>query len=147
MPASSGESELTRRGLLDWIIRICSAVTAVALVVPALTYLWPVTRSGPVKTREEVGDEAGWGVWQAKKVSVGGKPVLVVRADKGFLAFSAVCTHLGCLVEFNAVKRDIECPCHAGSFDLEGRVIGGPPPRPLPLANVSVAEGKVYVAV
>lgn len=147
MPAPADEPQWTRRGLLDWVIRVCSAITGIALVVPALVYLWPVTKSGPVKTREEAGDEAGWGVWQAKKLSVGGKPVLVIRTDKDFVALSAVCTHLGCLVEFNPVKREIECPCHAGMFDLEGRVIGGPPPRPLPLEKVSVAQGKVYVSV
>jgi len=146
VPETPREFEVSRRGLLDWIIRICAAITGIALVVPALVYIWPVPRSGPVKTREEVGGESGWGVWQARKVSVNSKPVLVIRTDKEFIAFSAVCTHLGCQVEFNAVKRDIECPCHAGLFDLEGKVIGGPPPRPLPRVNVSVAEGKVYVS-
>jgi cytochrome b6-f complex iron-sulfur subunit len=147
MSAPVSESGSTRRGLLDWIIRVCVAITGLALLGPAMAYLWPVTRTGPVKVREEVGSVAGWGVWEARKVSVAEKPVLVLRTDKGFLAFSAVCTHLGCLVEFDTAKRDILCPCHGGVFDLDGRPIAGPPPRPLAAYIVSEDEGKVYVAV
>lgn len=138
---------LTRRGLIDGAIRVCGLITGVGLIVPALAYLWPATKSGPVKTREEVGSVNGWDVWQARKVSAGGKPVLVVRTDRGFVALSAVCTHLGCLVEFDSAARKVQCPCHAGTFDLQGRVTGGPPPRPLPVYNVSEAEGNVYVSV
>ncbi len=136
----------TRRGLVDWVIRFCGAVTAVALVGPALAYLWPITKSGPVKKRQEVGDSAHWDLWSARKVAIANKPVLVIRTDKGFVAFSAVCTHLGCLVEFDAAKKAIYCPCHAGLFNLEGQVTGGPPPRPLPPYQVSETQGKVYVS-
>ncbi len=138
--------EMSRRTLLDWIIGICSAIAGAALVGPALMYVWPVTRTGPVKTREEVGKSADWGVWQARKVSVADKPVLVVRTDRGFVALSAVCTHLGCLVEFDAAKHDIPCPCHGAIFDLGGKVVAGPPPRPLAMYAVSEADGKVYVS-
>ena len=116
------------------------------MAFPAMAYLWPITRSGPVKVREEVGDAKSWRQWEGRKVAVGGKPVLVIRTDKGFIAFSAVCTHLGCLVEFDPAKRVIICPCHAASFDLEGRVAGGPPPRPLAAYNVAEVEGTVYVS-
>jgi len=137
----------TRRGLIDHVIRILGSITGVGLVAPAVAYLWPATKSGPVKTREEAGTAAGWDVWQARKVSAGGKPVLVIRTDKGFTALSAVCTHLGCLVEFDSAARKVHCPCHAATFDLQGQVTGGPPPRPLPVYSVSEAQGKVYVSV
>ena len=147
MTVGGQESGPTRRTLIDWVIQACTFVTGVALAGPALAYLWPVTKAGPVKTREPVGDAAGWDVWQARKVSIGGRPVLVVRTDKGFVALSAVCTHLGCLVEFDPAARKVRCPCHAGLFDLQGRVTGGPPPRPLPVYGVSEVQGKVYVSV
>ena len=115
------------------------------MAIPAVVYLWPVTKAGPVKTREEVGDDEGWEKWTSRKVALNSKPVLVIKTDKAYLAVSAVCTHLGCLVEFDAVKRDIKCPCHAATFDLAGQVLGGPPPRPLPAYDVSVVQGKVYV--
>lgn len=147
-PPPSGQGpEISRRTLLDWLIGACSAIAGVALVGPALMYLWPVTKSGPVKTREEVGKSADWGAWQARKASVAEKPVLIVRTDKGFVALSAVCPHLGCLVEFDTAKRVILCPCHGAAFDLEGHVTAGPPPRPLQAYAVSEADGKVYVSV
>ncbi|MBI4353509.1 MAG: Rieske 2Fe-2S domain-containing protein, partial [Candidatus Omnitrophica bacterium] len=61
--------------------------------------------------------------------------------------FSAICTHLGCVVDWNGRKREIECPCHAGSFGLEGEVLAGPPPKPLPAYPVSVVDGKIFVTL
>ena len=147
MSVSKQEDGVSRRWLLDLVIQGCGAIAGVLLLVPAAAYLWPITKSGPVKTREEIGDAASWPAWKARKASVGGKPVLIIRTDKEFLALSAVCTHLGCLVEFNAAKKDIHCPCHAATFDLTGQVTGGPPPRPLPLYSASEVQGKVYVSL
>lgn len=147
MSESFLEKQVPRRSFLDRVIQVCGSIAGIALVGPALVYLWPVTKTGPVKTREEVGDAASWAAWTSRKVSVAGKPVLIVRTDKNFVALSAVCTHLGCLVEFDSAKRNIHCPCHAATFDLNGQVTGGPPPRPLPPYNVAEAQGKVYVSV
>lgn len=146
MAASNEESSPTRRDFIDWTIGACSLIGAGAAGVPALVYLFPVTKEGPVNAREEVGDEASWLVWESRKVSVGEKPVLVVRTDKGFVALSAVCTHLGCLVEFDSANLNVICPCHAASFDLAGQVTGGPPPRPLAVYQVSTVQGKVFVS-
>ena len=147
MSDSQEQPTITRRGLVDWVIYVCSTIFGAALVFPALAYVFPVTKSGPVKVREEVGGASGWEPWTGKKISVAGKPVLVIRTDKGYLAFSAVCSHLGCLVEFDKSDRNIICPCHAATFDLDGRVTGGPPPRPLAAYTVSEVQGKVYVSL
>ncbi len=59
---------------------------------------------------------------------------LLVRVDsERFVAFSQSCTHLGCPVHFQAESRRLYCPCHEGFFSSDdGRVLAGPPPRPLP---------------
>jgi len=57
--------------------------------------------------------------------------ILINRPDKGFIALSRTCTHLGCLVEYHHAQQRLICPCHAGNFDLEGNVLSGPPPKPL----------------
>lgn len=57
--------------------------------------------------------------------------VLINRPDKGFIALSRTCTHLGCLVEYHHAQQRMVCPCHAGNYDLEGNVLSGPPPKPL----------------
>ena len=61
-----------------------------------------------------------------------GKPAVVLQPTPGnFVAFSAVCTHLGCVVAWQEQAGEFLCPCHGGRFSAEGQVLGGPPPRPL----------------
>lgn len=144
-PIQKTGPNLSRRDFLDWVIRGGLAATLAGFLLPALAYLWPVTQRGPAGGLKEVGREDDFPVWGAKKVVLEGGALLVIRTPQGFKAFSAICTHLGCVVAWNDGKREIECPCHAGFFDIEGRVVSGPPPRPLPAYPVSVADGKVFV--
>ena len=59
--------------------------------------------------------------------------ILVRRTNGAFTAFSQKCTHLSCAVYYAAEKDRLECPCHEGYFSAaNGRVLQGPPPRPLP---------------
>lgn len=61
-----------------------------------------------------------------------GKPAVVLQTRPGeYLALSAVCTHLGCVVQWQESQREFLCPCHAGRFAPSGAVLSGPPPRPL----------------
>lgn len=77
----------------------------------------------------------------------GDHPALLVRTAEGdYLAFSAVCTHLGCTVQYRADLREIWCPCHNGKYDLHGRNISGPPPRPLTVFQVNVQGKEIYVS-
>ncbi|MGW8630690.1 FAD-dependent oxidoreductase [Streptomyces sp. NPDC055793] len=65
-------------------------------------------------------------------VRAGGDRLAVYRDEAGALhALSARCTHLGCLVAFNAAERAWECPCHGSRFDTDGKVIEGPATKPL----------------
>lgn len=61
----------------------------------------------------------------------------VIGAPAGVFALSAVCTHLGCITRFRLDERVIACPCHGSRFDLEGNVVHGPAPRPLPWLDVT----------
>lgn len=76
----------------------------------------------------------------------GGPAWLVHPRANSFAAFSAVCTHAGCPVGYDASSMEFVCPCHGGTFDAKtGRVLAGPPPRPLPSIPVHVVNGKVRV--
>jgi cytochrome b6-f complex iron-sulfur subunit len=76
-----------------------------------------------------------------KIVPFGNQPVIVIRlSDTDIRAFSAVCTHLACIVEFQKARQDIFCNCHNGVYDLHGRNIAGPPPRPLTPFQVHIVE-------
>lgn len=61
-------------------------------------------------------------------------PCILVREASGeFHAYSQVCTHLSCAVVYRPAGRRLDCPCHRGAFSsLDGRVLAGPPTRPLP---------------
>ena len=72
-----------------------------------------------------------------------GKFYLVRLSDGGFLAVSLKCSHLGCSVLWNEEKKEFICPCHASSFDLVGKVINPPAPRPLDTFPVIIEEGIV----
>ena len=141
------EKDINRRDFLGWVIRGGLLAALSAMVFPALTYLWPVTRQGPAGGMQEIGREDEIPVWGSKKVIVNGSAILILRTAKEFKAFSAVCTHLGCLVGWDDQKHEILCPCHAGVFDTDGKVVAGPPPRPLPPYQVSVIDGKIFVKV
>ncbi|MBF0537126.1 MAG: ubiquinol-cytochrome c reductase iron-sulfur subunit [Nitrospirae bacterium] len=71
---------------------------------------------------------------------------IVAHEDKCF-ALSPVCTHLGCLVSFSRHGNAFICPCHGGKYDVEGNVIGGPPPRALTRLPMRVDKGKVYIGL
>jgi arsenite oxidase small subunit len=61
-------------------------------------------------------------------------PCILVRPEaETIVAYSQTCTHLSCAVYYAAAERRLECPCHEGYFSIDtGRVLQGPPPRPLP---------------
>ena len=71
--------------------------------------------------------------------------VLIRKQDGSLLALSAVCPHLGCIVQWEKVKQEFICPCHAGYFTADGEVISGPPPGPLARLPFAVANGTVTV--
>jgi Rieske Fe-S protein len=76
----------------------------------------------------------------------GSKPALLVRMVNGeYRAYTAVCTHLNCTVQYRNDLRQIWCACHNGVFDLAGRTVSGPPPRPLETFQVNVQGEDVVV--
>jgi len=77
----------------------------------------------------------------------GNRPAILIRTAAGdFRAFSAVCTHLGCTVQYRPDLERIWCACHNGQFDIFGRNIAGPPPRPLEAFAVAVQGDDIVVS-
>jgi Rieske Fe-S protein len=58
---------------------------------------------------------------------------------------SSICTHLHCIVSWNEMNKEFECPCHGGKFNLDGEVLAGPPPRPLDLHKLEIAKGNLVI--
>jgi Rieske Fe-S protein len=77
----------------------------------------------------------------------GGEPGLLVRTAEGELrAFSARCTHLNCTVQYDPGEKLIVCACHGGIFDLNGKNIAGPPPKPLLPFSVNIRGDEIVVS-
>lgn len=73
--------------------------------------------------------------------------ILVRTAENQFAAYSQKCTHLSCAVYYSAKNKRLECPCHEGYFSIEdGRVLQGPPPRPLPKVQLE-RRGDELIAI
>lgn len=127
------------------MVGLGSFVTGVAMCIPAMMYLWPAARGGE-SANVEVKGAMDLPPGGSTMLQVGSKAVIVVRHRSGFKAFSAACTHLGCLVKWSAAQKLFLCPCHAATFDENGRVVSGPPPAPLPEFKVKEVAGKVFVS-
>jgi Rieske Fe-S protein len=77
--------------------------------------------------------------------SVERRVVFVTHDGTDVTALSAVCSHLGCRVSWDARGREFACPCHGGRYDLAGAVTAGPPPRPLERLPTRIEDGRVLV--
>jgi cytochrome b6-f complex iron-sulfur subunit len=105
--------------------------TALAsFIYPIVKFLAPPI--GEAETKAIVLSRNDVPVGEAKDIVFNDNPAIVINHSRlGILAFTRVCTHLGCLVEYDKENNQLICPCHAGTFDLEGNVTSGPPPKPL----------------
>ena len=92
-------------------------------------------------TRPEATPAAEIGPGSAKVISADGDKAAVYRDHDGTLhAVSAVCTHLGCVIEWNAAETTWDCPCHGSRFDCDGHVIRGPAKRDLESKRIELAS-------
>lgn len=141
------EKQMSRRDFLDLMLKGAATIGVVGGASAILAYLSPPQEKmlgggEPLA----VADEKDIPIDSGRVVAYGNDKVVVVHTASGFSALSAVCTHAGCLVGWDAASKRIHCPCHDGLFDLNGNVISGPPPKPLRPYRASVSGGKVMVS-
>jgi Rieske Fe-S protein len=74
-----------------------------------------------------------------------GEPAYLIRSGDTIRALSATCTHARCAVSWQVNSRQFHCPCHRGSFDSQGSVVSGPPPRALDELPIVVENGMAYL--
>lgn len=128
-----------RRTFLDAVLSFGFVSTAIAVVYPVSRYLVPPV-SGEAETASVVaGKRADLQPNTGQIFKFGNRPGLLVLDQDGELhAFDAVCTHLGCTVQYKPDTSQIWCACHNAFYDLGGNVISGPPPRPLERLTVNL---------
>jgi quinol---cytochrome c reductase iron-sulfur subunit, bacillus type len=72
---------------------------------------------------------------------------ILTEDGKNFTVYNGHCTHLACSYGFDESKGTFQCPCHHGVFELKtGKVLSGPPPRPLDTLETKIEDGFLYVA-
>lgn len=136
----------SRRKFIDYLLRSGLVVWLGTIFYPVWKYLNPPKVDDLDISSVEVGEVAAFQNNTAKIVRFGRSPVIVVLKENGeFRAFSAVCTHLDCTVQYKQDTKQIWCACHNGLYNLEGKNIAGPPPRPLARYAVVESKGTIYV--
>jgi Rieske Fe-S protein len=133
--------------MLSWLLGGGALASMVSFLYPVIRFLNP-----PLVTEAAVNEASGGKVQDLKPnsgkiVRFGSKPALLVRvSDTEWKAFSAVCTHLNCTVQYRDSTQQIWCACHNGTYDMNGRVVSGPPPNPLEEYAVNIRGDEVVVS-
>ncbi|HSB35724.1 MAG TPA: Rieske 2Fe-2S domain-containing protein [Thermoanaerobaculia bacterium] len=132
-PEAGGSSGHTRRSWVDVLLGGSLVAWAGAVIYPVLRYLTPPKDSGGANTITLTDSQKQELTNVGSLITrIGTDRVIVLKKKDGNLAaFSAKCTHEGCTVQFVPADALIWCACHNGKFSLDGRVLSGPPPRPL----------------
>lgn len=140
-------TQVHRRGFVEMLLAGGFLATAAAFVYPILRYFVPPQTAdlgGDSVVAGKVGDLAPN---SGKIFRFGSRPGLLIRTAEGeYRAMSAVCTHLSCTVQYRPDMREVWCACHNGTYNLDGRNISGPPPRPLEAFNVQVRGDEIFVS-
>ncbi len=136
-----------RRRVVEIILGGGLMASIVSFLYPVLRYLVPPPvpdLGGDEVVASKVGDLKAN---SSKIFRFGNRPALLLLTAEGeYRALSATCTHLSCTVQYRSDLREIWCACHNGMYDLNGRNISGPPPRPLEVFQVHVRGEEVVVS-
>jgi len=142
-----GTVQPSRRQFAQWILGGGFLASVVSFLYPVLRYLVP-----PMLP-DLGGDEvvaARAGAVKAKSFKIfrfGSRAGILVHTGQGeYRAMSATCTHLSCTVQYRSDLGQIWCACHNGMYDLNGRNISGPPPRPLEAYQVHTRGEEIVVS-
>lgn len=125
-------------GLLGWLWSV---------FYPLFSYLKPPAVPEANVNSIEAGTAADFPPNTAQILKFGRKPVILIRTESNeFRAFAATCTHLDCIVQYRTDTKQIWCACHNGVYDLKGRNVSGPPPKPLEEFSVNVVNDEIIIS-
>ena len=125
-------------GILGWLGSI---------IYPVFSFLIPPKNPEAKVNSIKAGIFYDFPVNSSKILKFGRKPVILIRSVSGeFRAFAATCTHLDCIVQYRTDNKQIWCACHNGIYDLKGRNVSGPPPKPLEEFSVNFVNDEIVVS-
>jgi Rieske Fe-S protein len=158
----SGSNELSRRDFIKVTTGIVGGLIGVAIGLPTISYLIdPALQEGGKNIWVSIGkfDDMQIDVpypfsftrvqvngWERTSNSFGGYAVRKSNDPKEIVILNSRCTHLGCTVNWSEEAQGFVCPCHDAKFALDGKVVDGPPPRPLDVySEFTVEDGIVKI--
>ncbi len=141
------ENPAPRRGFLNVLLGTGTVATLGAVLYPIFRFMVPPKVVESSASSVVAGKVAEIKPNQGKIFKFGSKPGLLVQTPSGeYRAFSAICTHLDCTVQYRQEEKLIWCACHNGRYDLTGKNVSGPPPRPLEEFKVNVRGEDIIVS-
>ncbi len=146
-PADAQPEDAGRRTWIRVLLGTGFAASVVSFLYPAIKFMMPPPVAEAAVNEILAGKVSDLRPNSARIFKFGNRPGILIRTESGqWRAFSAVCTHLNCTVQFRQETRQIWCACHNGLFDLNGKVVGGPPPNPLEQFTVNIRGDDVVLS-
>ncbi len=147
----AGDSGVSRQMFLRVALGGAGVVYVAGLAYPVYRYVAsPVEKAAKESAVTEVTlkDAQKLAPGSALMFRFGSKPSLLIHHDDGtWTALTAVCTHLGCTVQYQPEQHRIHCACHGGVYDPKtGGNVSGPPPKPLKRYEVKVTDTAVIIS-
>ncbi len=137
----------SKRDFLKFILSGGLFALAGSILYPLLAYLKPPKQGEVEVTSVKAGKLSEIEKDSGKIIKFGTKPVILIRTvNDELIAMSATCTHLDCTVQYKNDLGLIWCACHNGKYDLNGKNIAGPPPRPLDEFRVVIQGGEILIS-
>jgi len=138
---------MSRRDFLNYVVGIGVVGWLGGILYPLYLYLLPPKAPEVDVKNIDLGKADDLPKDSGKIFKFGSKPGILIKTPEGEIkAFSAVCTHLDCTVQYKQDEHLIWCACHNGRYDLNGKNASGPPPRPLTPFEVTVKNGNIFVS-
>jgi cytochrome b6-f complex iron-sulfur subunit len=135
-----------RRSFINYLLGTSLSATIVAIVYPIIEFLIPPSIAEAQENNVVAASLTELKPNTGKIFKFGSRPAILIQTASGELrAFTAICTHLNCTVQYRDDLQHIWCACHNGHYDLNGINIEGPPPRPLEQYVVNSKDGDVVV--
>lgn len=136
-----------RRRFISYFMGTTLGATLAAILYPIIEFLIPPKVPEAAQSNVVAGKVTELKPNNGKIFKFGTQPGILVKTQSGELkAFSAICTHLNCTVQYREDMQHIWCACHNGHYDLNGKNISGPPPRPLEQYTVNIRGDEVVVS-
>jgi nitrite reductase/ring-hydroxylating ferredoxin subunit len=140
--ADVGDDVLKRRKFLGVITGSTFAIAGIGTTITMVSYLRPNVLFEP-PSKFVVGKPGD--IPLGALIVMPEQKLYIVHAEEGFVAMSAVCTHLGCMTRYEQAEERLVCPCHGSVFSTTGQVTGGPAPKPLGRRHLELKDGELVV--